>query len=70
MSLIGTHILNPTTDPITLANRAKCAEAEHAPITYNPIHDATWCLCGAVVIAGNHGRTPENRMPKGGWYRA
>jgi hypothetical protein len=67
MSLIGTHTLRPTTDPTTLANRAACATAGHLPITFNPIHDATWCACGVEVIAGNHGVTPPNRMPAGGW---
>ena len=65
--LVGTHTLNPTTDPVTLANRAECAATGHRPITFNPLHDATWCLCGAVVVAGNHGVTPKSRMPVGGW---
>jgi hypothetical protein len=54
MSLIGHHTLNPTSDPSELATRAACAGDEHPPTTYNPVHDATWCRCGAVVIAGDN----------------
>lgn len=30
-----------------------CASHGHPPVTYNPHRDATWCLCGAVVVDGN-----------------
>ncbi len=31
-----------------------CAEHGHPGVTYNPWHDKTWCLCGEVVVNGNH----------------
>lgn len=67
MNMIGHRALNPTTDPAELQKRACCAGAGHRPETYNPLHDATWCLCGAVIVAGDQGKTPVSRMPAGGW---
>lgn len=67
MSMVGHRTLNPTTDPDELEKRAQCLAAGHQPETYNPWEDATWCLCGAVVVAGNQGKTPKSRMPAGGW---
>lgn len=64
MSLIGSRTLNPTSDPQELAIRAECADAGHKPLTFNPWHDATWCRCGAEVVAGNHGVTPTPRKSR------
>jgi hypothetical protein len=63
MSLIGSHTLTPTSDPQELATRTECANAGHRPVTFNPWHDATWCRCGAEVVADNHGLTPAPRTP-------
>lgn len=31
-----------------------CEDMGHPGATYNPWHDRTWCLCGEVVVDGNH----------------
>lgn len=64
MSLIGRHTLNPTTDPAVLASRATCTAEGHRPVTFNPWHGATWCRCGELVVAGDHGVTPAPRKPE------
>lgn len=30
-----------------------CPEQGHPPVTYNPLQDRTWCLCGARIEEGN-----------------
>lgn len=67
MSLIGRRTLVPTTDPEELIKRDECAAAEHPPAAHNPWHHATWCRCGALVVAGNQAPPPEPhvRVPRG-----
>ncbi|MBF6254447.1 hypothetical protein [Nocardia farcinica] len=38
--------------------RYRCIDARHEPVTYNPVHDKTWCLCGRVIRDGDHSRWP------------
>lgn len=26
-----------------------CADMNHPGVTYNPLYNRTWCLCGAVI---------------------
>lgn len=60
-NLVGTHTLNPTTDLEELATRTSCTNDGHPRATYNPWHDATWCLCGAVVTEGDSAPIPARR---------
>ncbi len=44
-----------TTDRFPPRRRARfdrCGNHGHPGVTYNPLHDETWCLCGSNVYAG------------------
>jgi hypothetical protein len=44
------------------ASRAWCDELGHVPVTYNPVHDLTYCSCGLVTYPGDHGELPLPRV--------
>jgi len=49
---IGAVGLTGTPSP-TRKNPTQCADSGHPGASYNPWHDKTWCLCGAVTYPGN-----------------
>ncbi len=41
-----------------IERRYRCIDARHEGVLYNPVQDATWCLCGRAVRPGDCGRWP------------
>lgn len=36
--------------------RYRCIEARHEGVTYNPVQDRTYCMCGRVIRDGDRSR--------------
>lgn len=52
---VRTGLCSPPTAQ-EVERRYRCIEAQHEGVTYNPVQDATWCLCGRAVRSGDRGR--------------
>ena len=49
---------NPRLVDEVAGSRAWCDELGHVPVTYNPLHDATYCGCGFVTYPGTTASYP------------